>query len=433
MNRIKTIIIIMAIVFVSARYFIHDKVSTSNEPIRVGILHSLSGTMAISEKSVADATLMAIEEINNAGGIHGAQLEPIVRDPQSRWANYAKYAKELMNQNVNIFWAGYTSASREAILPVIERGGALLYYSTHYEGGECSPNMIAHGAQPNHQVYNSVPWIVSKAGSKAYMVGSDYIYPRVMNKEAIFTLKKAGGRLVGDKYIDLNVDTEDGFKAIIADIMKKKPDFVYSNMIGVSTVAFMRAYKKAGLTKDNLPIISCALYESQIPAVGIEYCEGHYNSIPYFQSVQRVENQEFIQRYQAFHDAHPEWQEEPVVTDAVMEAAYVAAQSCAEAMRIADSAHPQAIIEASRGLTVKAPEEDIKIDPDNLHAWLRPRIGRINSSGQFDILDEAPALVRPQVFSAELDPGKVCNNGGITYINEKEIPRRKSERVIIPQ
>ena len=403
------------------------------KPIRVGLLYSQTGVVSIVEKEMYKVSLMAIEEINNAGGVHGAKLEPIVRDPASVWANYARQAKELMNQNVNIFWGGYTSASREALLPVTERGGAVLFYPSHYEGRECSPLYIAPGAQPNQLVHLAIPWMVRKAGPKCYMVGSDYIFPRMFNKESIFLLKKSGGKLVGEKYLGLDVVDEAGFKDMIDDILRKKPDFVLDNMVGDSIVAFRRAYKKAGLTKDKMPILSGVLMENQVDQVGIEFCEGHYSTMSYFQSVQREENHAFIEKYKAFHEVHPEWKNGRIVTMANMEGAYINTQICIEAMKLAESAHPEAIVEAARGLVVNAPEADIRIDPDNLHAWLRPRIGRVNGDGQFDIVDESPDLVRPRVFSQFLDPGKECKGGGDTFINGKMRPRRKSQRVIVPQ
>lgn len=402
------------------------------KPIKIGILYSQTGVVSIVEKEMYKVSMMAIEDINNAGGVLGARLEPVIRDPASKWANYAKYAKELMNQNVNIFWGGYTSASREALLPVTERGGSVLFYPSHYEGRECSPLYIAPGAQPNQLVHYSVPWMVKKTGPKCYMVGSDYIFPRFFNKESIFKLKEAKGKLAGQKYPDLSITEEAGFKAIIRDIVKKKPDFVLDNTVGDSIVGFRRAYKKAGLTKDNMPILSGALMENQTYQVGIEYCEGHYSTMSYFQSVQREENFEFISKYKAFHEAHPEWKTERVVTQANMEGAYINTQICIEAMKTAESAHPEAIVEAAKGLTVKAPEADIRIDPNNMHAWLIPRIGKVNSDGQFDIVDEAPSLIRPVVFSQYLDRGKECKNGE-TYIKGKKIPRPKSVRVIVPQ
>ncbi len=411
---------------------VHPKIDPG-KPIKIGLLFSRTGVVSIVEKESYKVSLMAIEEVNNAGGIHGARLEPVVRDPGSNWSNYAKFAKELMKENVNIFWGCYTSASREALLPVTERGGAVLFYGTHYEGGECSPLYVATGAQPNQQIYDAIPWMMKKAGPKCYMVGSDYIFPRTMNKEGIFTLKKAGGKIVGEKYLDLSVVDEAGFKGMIADIVKKKPDFVLDNMVGDSIVAFRRAFKKAGLTRDNMPILACTLMENQIHQVGLEYCEGHYTSLPYFQTVQREENIAFVKKYKAFCASRPEWKEERVVTQGVMEGAYNAARVCIEAMKVANSAHPEAIVEAARGLEIKSPEADIKIDPENLHAWMIPRIGQVNGDGFFDIVKEAPELVRPMVFSPELSRGKECRDGGLTYRNNKMTPRRKSTRVIVPQ
>jgi len=403
------------------------------KPIKIGIIYSQTGFMGIVEKDQYKVALMVIDEINRAGGIHGAKLLPVVRDPGSLWKNYAKYARELMKENVNIFWACYTSASREAILPSIQRGGAVLFYPTYYEGRECTENMIMTGSCPNQQVNASIPWIIDRTGPKTYFVGSNYIYPRTMNKAAKLVLKRSGGRLMGEKYIDLNVNQESGFREVIRDIKRKRPDWVFSNVVGDSNVAFMRAYKKAGLTADEMPILSCPLTEAEILGVGIEYCLGHYTSFTYFQSVKRRENRRFIRQYKEFHDSHPEWRQETVVTAGVMQASYIGMLACQKALIKANSAHPMAIVEACKGMTIKAPEADIKIDPGNLHTWLRPRIGQVNSKGQFDIVDEAASTIRPEVFSEKLDRGKECKNGGQYFVRGRKVPRRRVTRTIVAQ
>jgi len=404
-----------------------------SKPIKIGVIYSQTGFMGLVEKEQYKVAMMAIDEINNAGGIHGAKLQAIVRDPGSKWSNYAKYAQELLDQNVNIFWACYTSASREAILPNIQKGGAVLFYPTYYEGRECTSNMIMTGSCPNQQVDNSIPWIINKAGPKTYFVGSNYIYPRTMNKAAKLVLKRSGGQLLGEKYINLDVSDEAGFAEVIADIKAKKPDWVFSNVVGGSSIAFMRAYKKAGLTKNNMPILSCPLTEPEVAATGIEYCEGHYTSFTYFQSLDRPDNHSFIKRYQAYVSTKPEWANEPALTSGVMEASYIGMLACKQAMMKANSAHPMAIVEACRGMVIKAPEEEVTIDPDNLHTWLRPRIGMVNKKGLFDIVDENLSLVRPEVFSEEMDKGKECKDGGIEYRNGRKVPPRKVKRKIVAQ
>ncbi len=410
----------------------HPKIDPS-KPIKIGMLFSQTGVVSIVEVQSFITSMMVVDQINKSGGVHGAMLEPVVRDPGSVWANYAKFAKELMNQNVNIFWGCYTSASREALIPVTERGGALLCYGTQYEGRECSPLYLATGAQPNQQIYDAVPWMVKKAGPKCYMVGSDYIFPRTMNKEAMFVLKKAGGKLVGEKYLDLSVVDEAGFKGMIDDIVKKKPDFILDNMVGDSIVAFRRGLKKAGVTKDNTPILSCVLMENQIGQVGLEYCEGHYTSLPYFQSLQNEENDDFIKKYTEFTNARPEFKSDRIVTQGVMEGTYNVARVCVEAMIVANSAHPAAIVEAARGMELNTPEGKIMMDPENLHAWVTPRIGQVNGQGQFDIVMESPKRVHPQVFSPYQDKGFECKEGGLTFKNGKQRPEVKVSRTIVTQ
>jgi urea transport system substrate-binding protein len=181
-----------------------------SKPIKIGVIYSQTGVIGSVEKLQYKVAMMVIDEINNSGGIHGAKLQPIVRDPGSIPENYAKHATELLDQNVNIFWACYTSSSREAILEPIQKGGALLYYTTFYEGRECTPNAIITGSCPNQQVDNSVPWMVKNTGPNTYFVGSNYIYPRTMNKAGKIALGKANGKLLGDQYINLSVTNEAG-------------------------------------------------------------------------------------------------------------------------------------------------------------------------------------------------------------------------------
>jgi len=309
----------------------------------------------------------------------------------------------------------------------------LLFYPTYYEGRECTENMIMTGSCPNQQVNISIPFMFEKFGKKVYLIGSNYIYPRTMSRQVKSQVEKHGGSIVGEQYVDLAVSDKSAFDEIIKDIKAQKPDWVCSNVVGGSSVAFMQRYKELGLNPSNIPIMSYPMTEPEVQGTGVEYCEGHFSSFTYFQSVDRPENKEFIKKYAEYVKSKPEWAGEPVVTSGVMQASYVGMQACIRAMNETESAHPIDIVQACRGMSISAPEADIKIDSENLHTHLRPRIGVVNSKGQFDILQESKELVAPEVFSAALDPGKECKDGGQYFIENKKVPVKKGTRTVIPQ
>ncbi len=377
---------------------------------------------------------MAIEDINNAGGIHGAKLKPIIKDPASKWPNYSRHAKSLNDQNVNITWGCTFSAGRKAALPTIARGGGLLYYGALYEGRECSQNMIATGSCPNQQIEVGVPWMLKNHGLRTYVVGSNYIFSRTMSKQAKRSLALNGGEWLGDEFVKVGVSDPAAFKPLIEDIAKNKPDWILSNFVGGNIDGFLRAYKEAGLSPDRMPIMHVAMLETTVKALGAELCAGHYNAATYFQNIDSQTSREFFKRYKKFARSRPEWKNDHVILNAIGEGVYRAAIACKEAMLKANSAHPDAIREASRGLIFKTSTGDkVKIDPDNLHTWLYPRIGKVNEQGEFKVIYESPTWVRPEVFNSEIDPNKVCKDGGRFFIKGKRVPGPKVSRKIVAQ
>jgi urea transport system substrate-binding protein len=377
--------------------------------------------------------LMAIEDINETGGIHGAKLSAVIKDPESKWPNYTKLTKSLNDENVNIIWGCTFSAGRKAALPTIARGGGLLYYPTLYEGRECSRNMIATGSCPNQQVDVGVPWMVRKYGPKTYIVGSNYIFSRTMSKQAKRSLAISGGETVGDEFIKLGVTDPQAFKPLIEEIAKTKPAWILSNLVGGNIEGFLRAFNEAGLSPDEIPIMHVAMLETTLKAIGAEVSAGHYATATYFQNMESPENKAFVDKFKTFALSRPEWKEDDVTLTCVGEGVYMSAMACKEAMIAANSAHPEAIVEASQGLVFDSPTGLVKIDSDNLHTWLTPRIARVNDQGQFDVIYESPAWVRPQVFNREIDPNRTCENGGEFYIKGKKVPGPKVTREIVPQ
>ncbi len=394
----------------------------SGDKIRLGMVLSSTGFMSGVEPYQTAVLMMGIEEVNSSGGINGAKLVPEIRDPGSDWGNYAKQAKKLVDSGVSIFHSCYTSASRESLLPVIQKANGLLFYPTYYEGRECTDNMVMTGSCPNQQVDNSVPWMVKKAGKKVYLIGSNYIYPRTMNKAAKLALKASGGSVVGEKYVALDVTTTAGYKAIVADIKAKKPDWVLSNVVGASGDAFMQEYANQGLTSSNMPILAYPMTEPEVLSAGIKNCAGHYTSFTYFQSLDTPENKAFVSRFKDFLAANKKQFPLPPVTSGVMQAAYSGFLAFVAAAKKANSVDPVALVNACKGMEINAPEGKVRINGENLHTALRPRIGQVNDAGLFDILDESSSLVEPVVFNQKMDPGKVCKDGGAYYIKGKRVP-----------
>jgi urea transport system substrate-binding protein len=403
-------------------------------PIKVGILFSQTGAERIYSLECYKMALMAIDDINRSGGIHGAKLEPVIRDPASDWPSYTRYAKELLDQNVNLIWGCIVSASRKAALPAIQSGGGLLYYGMLYEGRECSHNIVTTGSCPNQQTEVGIPWIMKRKGKKTYIVGSNYIFPHTMSKQARVTLARHGGEVLGDKFVTFGVEDPAAFEDIIEDIRRTKPNWILSNLVAGNIGGFLKAYRKAGLNPEAVPIMHTAMFESSVSTLGPELCAGHYSLATYFESISSPENRDFVQRFKTFSRSQPEWRGDSATVTTLNEGVYTAAMACRAALLKANSAHPEALVQASRGLVFKAPAGyDVKIDADNLHLWLYPRIGQVNRRGEFEIVHQSSAWIRPEVFNQSMDSDKSCVDGGQFYIKGTRVPGPPVAREVIPQ
>jgi urea transport system substrate-binding protein len=384
--------------------------SPSGDGIKVGVLYSTTGTIAIVEKSLQDATLLAIEQINGGTGpwtgkkgINGKNIDTVIVNPDSNWDLYNQMAKRLIDEDKVVCVLGcYTSASRKSVLPVFEEKDRLLYYPVYYEGNECSSNVFYTGAAPNQQITDSIPYCAKNFGKKGFFIGSDYIYPKESNRIAKAELVKAGGEVVGDEYAALGT-TE--FITIINKIKQAKPDFILSNLVGDSIPAFYKQLKDAGINSSDIPIMAYPTTEEEIQAMGPEFAEGHYTSFNYFQTVDTPENKAFVEQFKAKFGPDR-------VTNGVMEAAYFqtffmaqAMEKCAKEGKDYTTAN---LREATRGQVFKAPQGTVKVDPDNYHTYLYSRIGKWNADGQADIVFSTEAAVRPIPWSQALYKGRTC-------------------------
>jgi urea transport system substrate-binding protein len=359
-------------------------------PIRVGVLHSLSGTMAISEQDVADATLLAIDEINAAGGLLGGRkIEPVVVDGKSDWPLFAREAERLIAvEHVDAVFGCWTSACRKTVLPVFERQRSLLFYPVQYEGLEQSPDIVYLGAAPNQQILPAVKWASEKLGTRFYLVGSDYVFPRTANEIIKDQVEAIGGEVVGEDYLPLG-STE--VAAIVERIRTAKPAVILNTINGDSNVAFFRALRAGGIRAADVPTISFSLGEAEIRRMAVSDLVGDYAAWCYFQSIDTPENRAFVEHFRARYGAGR-------VTDDPMEAAYAGVHLWAQAVAAAGTAEPQAVRDRLGVQSYPAPEGVVAIDADTQHLWKAVRIGRVRPDGQFDIVWDSGRPVKPEPY-----------------------------------
>lgn len=355
-------------------------------PIRVGVLHSLSGTMAISEQSVADATLMAIDEINESGGVLGRKIEPVVVDGKSDWDHFAASARKLIEEEeVAVVFGCWTSASRKTVKPVFEELDHLLFYPIQYEGLESSPNIVYTGAAPNQQLRPAVKWAFDNVGKRFFLVGSDYVFPRTASRIMQDLIQELGGEVVGNEFILLG-SQEVGH--IIEKVKETKPDVVMNTINGDTNVAFFQALQAAGITSDSLPTFSFSIAEDELRHLDAAQFTGAYTAWNYFQSVESPANQEFVKRYKARYG-------QDRVTDDPIEAGYFGVYLWAQAVEAADNPDPKVVRDFLGNQSFQAPEGLVYIDPETQHTWKTVRIGKFRADGQVDIIWDSARPVRP--------------------------------------
>jgi urea transport system substrate-binding protein len=377
-----------------------EAAAASGDTIKVGVLHSLSGTMAISEVSVRDATLLAIDEINAAGGVLGKQLEPVIEDGASDWPTFAEKARKLIQQDeVAVVFGCWTSASRKAVLPVFEELNGLLFYPVQYEGLESSPNIFYTGAEPTQQIIPGVDYLVNEVGAKSiYLLGSDYVFPRTANLIIKAQLEAMGVTLAGEEYVPLG-GTE--FSTIISKIQEAKPAAIFNTLNGDSNVAFFKQFKDAGFTAESLPVMSVSVAEEEVRGIGAENIAGHLVAWNYYQTTDTPENKKFVEAYKAAYGADR-------VTDDPIEAGYFGAYLWKALVEKAGSTEVDKVREAAAAneISFQAPEGLIKVDGENHHTWKIVRIGKINAEGLIDEVWSSGEAVKPDPYLKGIDWAK---------------------------
>jgi urea transport system substrate-binding protein len=391
--------LVSAITLVALIYLVHRWETQSLPNIRVGILHSLTGTMSISETPVVDAVRMSIEEINASGGLLGGRrVEAMVADGRSDWPTFALESRRLISdEKVCAVFGCWTSASRKTVRPIFEELGGLLFYPVQYEGLEQSPNIVYLGAAPNQQIIPAVKWAFDNLGSRRfYLVGSDYVFPRAANAVIGDQVKALGGKVLGEDYIPLG-RTE--VQAIVARIVAAHPDVILNTINGDTNVAFFRALREAGISPSAIPTISFSIGESELPSMNIPACVGDYAVWNYFQTLDGPRNAALVAAFRKRYGANR------VVSDP-MAAAYCAVKLWAQAVEDAGTENTEAVRKTILDQSMAAPEGVMLIDPETQHTWRPVRVGRIRADGQFDIVWDSHRPVRPQPFPLSRSPAE---------------------------
>ncbi len=376
------------------------------DTIKVGILHSLSGTMAISETPLKDMALMSIDDINAHGGVLGKQLEPVIVDPASNWPLFAEKARQLLTQDkVAVVFGAWTSVSRKSVLPVFEELNGLLFYPVQYEGEEMSPNVFYTGAAPNQQAIPAVEYLLSEDGGAAkrfILLGTDYVYPRTTNKILRAFLHSKG---IQDKDIE-EVYTPFGYsdyQTIVSNIKKFSADgktAVISTINGDSNVPFYKELANQGIKATDVPVIAFSVGEEELRGIDTKPLVGNLAAWNYFQSLDNPTNKKFVEQWKAYAKAHKLPNADTAMTNDPMEATWVGMHMWAQAVEKAKSTDVDKVRAAMAGQTYPAPSGfTLTMDKTNHHLHKPVMIGEIEADGQFNVVWQTDAPIRAQPWS----------------------------------
>ena len=396
----------------------------AQDVVKVGILHSLSGTMAISETSLRDVVLMAVEEINAKGGVLGKKIQPVVVDPASNWPLFAEKAKQLIVQDkVAVTFGCWTSVSRKSVLPVFEAkystaenpyGGGLLFYPVQYEGEEQSHNVFYTGASPNEQLIPAAEYMMSKEGgskTKFYLLGTDYVFPRTANKilRAFLLAKGVPADSIAEEYTPFN---HQDYQTIVGKIKRFSTggsSAVLSTINGDSNVPFYKEFANQGLRSEQCPIMAFSVAEDELRGMDTSALVGHLAAWNYYQSVDTPQNKKFVQAFKAYAKKTNLPGGDKRVTDDPMEAAYFGVYIWKQAAEKAKSFEVDAVRKAGYGQTFLAPGGQIKMDEANQHTYKPVLIGEILKDGQFKVVSRSKGLVKADPWSQYTSPDKGCD------------------------
>jgi urea transport system substrate-binding protein len=389
------------------------------KPIRIGILHSQTGTMAVSETSLRHAEILAVEEINASGGVLGRPLEAIVKDGRSRADLFAKRAKDLLNDDVEVIFGCWRSNDRKAILPILDEADALLFYPLQYEGNECSRSVFYSGQTPNQQILPALDWFMSEVGgrrSRVFLIGSDYIFARTVSYIVKKYLESSPMQVVGEVYVPFG---HTDFGDILMEIQKAQPDLILNMLNGDSNIPFYVQVSGQGIDPKDLPILATSISEAELRSIPPKATQGHFAAWSYFQSLDTEASKKFLN---SFANAYGD---DRVVNDP-MEAAYTQVYLWKEAVERAGTTDSEAIRKVlEKGIELDAPSGRVRIDPRNHHLYKKFRLGKIRPDQQFEIVFESPEWIRPEPFPAFAFPDWSCDwtRGGLRKGNPVPIDK----------
>lgn len=385
---------------------------SSGNTVKIGVLHSLSGTMAISEVSLRDAVQMAVDEINAAGGVLGKQIEPVIVDPASNWDLFAEKAKELLiDRKVSAVFGCWTSVSRKSVLPVFEQNNGLLFYPVQYEGEESSKNIVYSGAVPNQQLIPAADYLMSPEGGgykRFYLLGTDYVFPRTANKilKAYLLSKGIPAENIIEEYTPFH---HQDYQTIVSKIKKFAvggKSCVLSTINGDSNIPFYKEFANQGLTAVTCPIMAFSVAEDELRAMDTEFLVGHLAAWNYYQSIDLPENKKFVAAFKAYCAKKNLPGGDKRVTDDPICWAYTDVYLWANAAKKAGSFDVAKVREALLGLSFDSPAGEVKMDPKINHLAKYAMIGEIKPDGQFNVIWKSKGLIDPQPFFALTDSVK---------------------------
>lgn len=364
-------------------------VDTSGDSVKIGFVNSLSGTMAISEKTVHDSLQLAAQQINDDGGVLGKKLEVVSEDGASEPTVFAEKVGKLTGDDcVAALFGGWTSSSRKAMLPVVEGAGSLLFYPVQYEGLESSPNIFYTGATTNQQIVPALDYLAEQGAKSLFLVGSDYVFPRTANKIIKQYAEAHDIEIKGEEYAPLG---HTDFSTITNKVRQAGADAVFNTLNGDSNVAFFKEYRNAGLSADDMPVMSVSIAEEEVEGIGKANLEGQLTAWNYYQTVDTPENEKFVEAFRA------EYGDQRVTSDP-MEAAYTSLFLWKEMVEKAESFATDDVRRAADGVTVDAPEGTVTVDGDNQHIAKTSRVGEIGSDGLIHTVWDSGEPIEPDPY-----------------------------------
>lgn len=366
------------------------------EAVKVGVLFSQTGPMAVTETAHINGVLLACEEINTAGGIRGRQIEPILMNPEGDDRKYAEMAADLLvNYGVKTIFGCCLSTSRKAVLPLIERFDGVLFYPSVYEGFEYSPNVIYGGAVPNQMVPPLLEYVFENHGRRIALIGSDTLYAREINRIVKEFLSESGGEVVAEIYLPFSADAGE-IRAALAQCGVDQTDAVLSTMVGEDSVALYDLYAQSGLRGKAVPIASLTTTETELMKVHQDARAGHLSVASYFASVDNTQNRAFVTAFQVKYgaDAGP---------SVYSEVGYSLVHFFANAARLSGKVDTSGLLQALSGSVFKAPGGDLFIDMETNHFTLRPQIGLSGEDGSFDVVWSSPKVAAPDPYLVAYD------------------------------